>query len=263
MRMKIKEITDVIERFAPPALQEDYDNTGYQTGDPEAEASGVLLCVDVTEEIVNEAVERGCNLIVSHHPLLFRGVKCVIGRNRPERVLAEAIRRGVTVYSSHTATDSAVGGVSWRMAERLGLVDVEVLVPSSAGAQTGLGVVGNLPAPMSLDRFLVSVKDAFGCKALKVSRFDGAATVSRVAMCGGSAGEFMPEAIAAGAHVYVTADCKLNQFLDYARDIVLVDAGHFETEECTKQIFFDVITEKFPNFAVCYSEKEKNPIIYL
>ena len=261
--MKIREITDVIERFAPPSLQEGYDNTGYQTGDPEAEVSGVLLCVDVTEEIVEEAVAKGCNLIVSHHPLLFRGVKCVIGRNRPERVLAAAIRKGVTVYSSHTATDSTVGGVSWRMAGRLGLKDVKVLVPSSDGAPTGLGVVGNLSEAVTMDRFLASVKEAFRCAVLKVSRFDGSEIVTRAALCGGSAAEFVPEAIAAGAQVYVTADCKLNQFLDHAGGIVLVDAGHFETEECTKQIFFDVITEKFPNFAVCYSEKEKNPITYL
>lgn len=261
--MKIKEIVGAIERFAPSSLQEGYDNTGYQVGNPEADASGALLCVDVTEEIVEEAAGKGCNLIISHHPLLFHGVKCVTGRNRPERVLAEAIRRGMTVYSSHTAMDNAVGGVSWRMARRLGLKDVEVLVPSAPGSSTGLGAVGNLQAPMAMGEFLAKVKETFGCGALKVSRFNPSAPVSRVALCGGAAGEFVPDAIAAGAQVYVTADCKLNQFLDNASDIVLADAGHFETEECTKQIFFDVITEKFPNFAVCYSEKEKNPIIYL
>ncbi len=261
--MKIKEIIAAIEAYAPPSLQEGYDNTGYQTGNPEEEATGALLCVDVTEDTVREALEKGCNLIISHHPLLFRGVKCVIGRDRPERVLAEAIRRGITIYSSHTAMDSANGGVSWRMAASLGLVGVEVLVPSRAGADTGLGVVGDLPEAMPIADFLPLVKEAFGCEVLRVSRFSELQTVRRVALCGGAAGEFLPEAIASGAQVYVTADCKLNQFLDHAGDIVLVDAGHFETEECTKRIFFDVITEKFPNFAVCYSETEKNPIIYL
>ena len=132
--MKIKEIIAAIEDFAPPRLQESYDNTGYQVGDPEAEATGALLCVDVTEEIIDEAVAKGCNLIISHHPLIFRGLKSVTGANRPERALAKAILSGVTVYSSHTATDSTVGGVSWRMAEMLGLRDVNVLVPSSPGA---------------------------------------------------------------------------------------------------------------------------------
>ena len=261
--MKIREITDALEAYAPPSLQESYDNTGYQAGNPDNEATGVLLCVDVTVDTVREAVEKGYNLIVSHHPLLFRGVKCVIGRDRPERVLAEAIRNDITIYSSHTAMDSAVGGVSWRMAEMLGLKCVKVLVPSRPGAETGLGAVGDLPVAVDMETFLAKVKEAFGCAMLRVSRFSPSQPVSRVALCGGAAGEFVPEAIAAGADIYVTADCKLNQFLDHAGDIVLVDAGHFETEECTKRIFFDVITEKFPNFAVCYSETEKNPIIYL
>ena len=142
--MKIREITDALEAYAPPSLQESYDNTGYQAGNPDNEATGALLCVDVTADTVREAVEKGYNLIVSHHPLLFRGVKCVIGRDRPERVLAEAIRNDITIYSSHTAMDSAVGGVSWRMAEMLGLKDVKVLVPSRPGAETGLGAVGDL-----------------------------------------------------------------------------------------------------------------------
>jgi len=261
--MKIKEITDAIEAYAPLWLQEDYDNTGFQVGDPDAEATGALLCVDVTEEIIEEAAGKGFNLVISHHPLLFRGVKCVTGRNRPERTLAAAIRKGITVYSSHTAMDSAAGGVSGRMASRLGLEGVEVLVPSRHGNGTGLGAVGDLPEPMEVMQFVAKVKEAFGCGMLRMSRPEGLKTVSRVALCGGSAAEFIPEAIAAGAQVYVTADCKLNQFIDNASDILLVDAGHFETEECTKEIFWDILTKKFPNFAVCYSDSEKNPIIYL
>lgn len=262
--MKIRQIIEALEQFAPPRLQESYDNTGYQTGDPEAEATGALLCVDVTEEIITEAVEKGLNLIISHHPLIFRGIKSVTGANRPERVLAAAIRNDITVYSSHTATDSTVGGVSWRMASMLGLSDVRVLVPSSPGAETGLGTVGNLPAPMSPEEFAMKVKKTFGCASLRMSRpHNSSQQISRVALCGGSADEFITDAIAAGAQAYVTADCRLNRFIDHSHAILLLDAGHFETESCTKQIFFDVITEKFPNFALCYSDKEKNPIIYL
>jgi dinuclear metal center YbgI/SA1388 family protein len=261
--MKIKEIIDAIEAYAPPRLQESFDNTGYQVGDRDSEATGALLCVDVTEEIIEEAVAKGFNLIIAHHPLIFRGIKSVTGANRPERALAKAILSGVTVYSSHTAMDSTVGGVSWRMARLLGLEQVEVLVPSSPGAQTGLGVVGNLPQPLSQLDFAHKVKTVFNCASLRMSRSANGAPIKRVALCGGSAGEFITDAIASGAQAYVTADCKLNQFIDHAHAILLLDAGHFETEACTKQIFFDVITEKFPNFALCYSEKETNPIIYL
>ncbi len=261
--MKVRDIIAAIEAYAPPALQEGYDNTGYQVGDPESEATGALLCVDVTDDIIDEAKSKGANLIISHHPLLFRGVKCVIGRNRPERALAKAIREGITIYSSHTAMDSAVGGVSWRMAQRLGLTGTTLLVPSHPGADTGLGVTGELPRPLTPTEFASMVKSTFGCGAVRMSRPAPQLVVKKVALCGGAAAEFLPEAIAAGAQAYVTADCKLNQFLDYAPDILLVDAGHFETEECTKEIFFDILTEKFPNFAVSYSDIEKNPIIYL
>lgn len=261
--MKIRDIISAIETFAPPALQESYDNTGYQVGNPDAEATGALLCVDVTEEIIDEAADRGCNLIISHHPLLFRGLKSVTGTNRPERALMQAILKGITVYSSHTATDSTTGGVSWRMAKMLGMSDLSVLVPTSPGATTGLGVVGNLPAPLTPVAFAAKVKSVFGCKCLRMSRPTDSLQISRAALCGGAAGEFVPQAISAGAQAYVTADCKLNQFLDHAQSILLIDAGHFETEACTKQIFFDVITENFPNFALYYSDKEKNPIIYL
>ena len=261
--MTIKQVTDAIEAFAPPSLQESYDNTGFQTGNPFAEATGALLCVDVTEAIIDEAVARNCNLVITHHPLLFRGVKCMIGRDRPERVLAKAIRNDITIYSSHTAMDSAVGGVSWRMARKLGLTDVEVLVPSAPGVSTGLGVIGNLSTALTPVQLAEKVKQAFDVPMVRMSRPDGDITINRVALCGGSAGEFIPQAIAAGAQAYITADCKHNQFLDHAHSILLIDAGHFETEACTKEIFFDILTEKFPNFAVCYSDIEKNPIIYL
>lgn len=261
--MKIKEIIDEIERFAPPSLQESYDNTGYQCGDPEAEATGALLCVDVTKDVIREASATGFNLVISHHPLLFRGVKSVIGRNRPERALAEAIRRGITVYSSHTATDSTRGGVSARMARLLGLKNVIVLAPTSPGAETGLGTVGDLPEPVAAADFAAMVKEAFGCSVLRASHPAEELTVKRVALCGGSAAEFVPDAIAQGAQVYVTADCKLNEFLDHTSDIWLIDAGHYETEQCTKQIFFEIISEKFPNFALRYASSDRNPVLYL
>lgn len=257
--MTNREITDVIETVAPLSLQESWDNSGWQTGDPDAECSGVLLCVDVTPEIIDEAVGRGCNLIISHHPLIFKGVKQIIGRNRVERSIAAALRAGVSVYSSHTAVDCAPAGVSHRMAQMLGLRDTAVLDEAS-----GLGVIGNLPAPMPWRDFLEDVKTAFGAPVLKCSRpADSGLMISCVALCGGSAAEFLPEALARGAQVYVTADCKHNQYLDHAPDILLVDSGHYETELCTKEIFRRAISEKFPNFAVWKSTSEQNPVMYV
>ncbi len=256
--MTNREIINAIEEFAPLSFQEAWDNSGWQLGEPDAECTGVLLCVDVTPPVLLEAARRGCNLIVSHHPLIFKGLKCITGRDRVERCVAGALRRGISVYSSHTATDCAPGGVSWEMARRLGLKNVEELDSS------GLGVIGDLEPALVWDEFADKVKQAFGARVLKCSRipFDGWA-IGRVGLCGGAAAEFLTQALDRGAQAYVTADCKLNQFIDHADDLLLVDAGHFETEQCTKDLFYRVISEKFPNFAVWKSTEEENPVVYV
>lgn len=254
--MKNRDIIAAIEEFAPLSLQESWDNSGWQLGNPDTDCTGVLLCVDVTGKILEEAAQQGCNLVVSHHPLIFKGVKSLTGRNRVERCVADALRRGISVYSSHTATDCAPGGVSWEMARRLKLHDIEGLDPS------GLGCIGNLSRPMGCLQLVELVKETFGCQAVRCSQpIDK--EITKIGLCGGSAWEFLPEALARGAQAYITADCKLNQFLDYADDIFLIDAGHFETEQLTKDLFYHVISEKFPNFAVRKSNVERNPVHYL
>ncbi len=127
--MEVKEITNAIEAVAPLYLQEDFDNAGMQVGDPDCEVSGALLCTDVTEEIVDEAVSRGIGLIVSHHPVIFHGLKKIVGRNRVERIVAKAIKHDVCIYSAHTNLDNARGGVNYKMAEKLGMTGLSVLEP--------------------------------------------------------------------------------------------------------------------------------------
>lgn len=263
MSVSNRDITDSIEAVAPLSLQEEWDNSGYQLGNPDAECAGVLLCVDLTEEIVAEAVSKGCNLVVTHHPLMFRGVKQILGRNRVERVIAEAIRAGLTVYSSHTSVDNSAEGISVVMARVLGLKNIRVLVPSRAGNGSGLGAVGDLETPLTHLALVEKVKEAFDVPVARCSRPDEGKTVTRVALCGGAGTEFLPAAIAAGAQAYISSDSKLNQFIDWADDIFLTDIGHFEAEKCARRIFYDAICEKFRNFAVYYSEIEKNPIYYI
>lgn len=256
--MTHREITTALEEHFPLSIQESWDNAGWQLGDPDDECRGVLICLDLTPAVLREAIDRGCNLVVSHHPLIFRGLKQITGRNRVERMVAEAFRRGISVYSSHTATDCAPAGVSYEMSRRLAMTDVEPL------DESGLGVIGNLPQPLPWFNFITLVKAVFASRGLRCSRVPFPNwKISRVGLCGGSAGEFLPLALSRGAQAYVTAECKLNQFIDYADDILLVDAGHFETEECTKDLFLHVISEKFPNFAVWKSTKEQNPIEYI
>ncbi len=265
---KIAQIVETIEEFAHPEWQESYDNTGWQVmlpGQKDAPCTGALLCVDATPEIVAEAVAKGCNLIITHHPLLFRATKQLTGVNRVDQTAIAALRAGVAIYSSHTALDSAPGGISWVLAEKLGMKDTRTLdrtCDAEGRGAVGLGVIGSLPSPMEPLDFVRKVKEV--CNA-KIARCSGipAHKIERVALCGGAGGEYIAVAAGLGADAIVTADIKHNQFLDDCHAIMTVDVGHYETESCAKEIFYGLIHKKFPKFALYYSEKEKNPITYL
>lgn len=262
--IRIKDVVGVLEDAFPPYYQENYDNTGLQVGDVNAICNGVLLCVDVTAAIIAEAVAKGCNLVVTHHPLIFNAIKSVVPQDRIGEAIVEAIKQEVAIYSCHTSADNTPHtGVSWKMAEMLGLQNVETLEAKN-DAGVGSGVVGELPKPMSRRDFVDKVKATFGSPMARCSALSPEGDeIVRVALCGGAGGFLLPAAIASGAQVFIASDCKHNQFIDYAKSIFLVDIGHFESEECTKQIFYQIIRKKIPNFALYYSEIEKNPIIYL
>jgi dinuclear metal center YbgI/SA1388 family protein len=363
--MKIDDIIRVIEEIAPLDLQEDFDNSGLQVGDRNAEATGALLCTDVTEAVVDEAIEKGLNLVISHHPLLFFGLKHITGQDARQRIVAKALKHDIAIYSSHTAMDSAWGGVSFRTAEKLGLTNIEVLshqqgkfvkiavfVPDAdatrvaqamfdAGAghigdydsccyrlkgegtfralpganpyvgkidelhvepetrvevivkaslksavvramlaahpyeepafdivplanssrYAGLGVIGEI-APQSCIDFLKNMKKVLNLGAVRYSG-DADRMVSRVALCGGAGYEFVDDAVAGGADLYLTGDMKYHQMMEASERIIIADFGHYESEQFTKEIFYDAIQKKIPNFAAYYAEKEKNPINYL
>lgn len=130
--MKIADIISLLEAWAPPALQESYDNAGLLTGNYQAECSGVLVCLDAVEQVVEEAIEKNCNLIVAHHPIIFRGLKSITGKNYVERVIIRAIRNDIAIYAIHTNLDNVISGVSGRMAQRLGLLNTSILAPREA-----------------------------------------------------------------------------------------------------------------------------------
>lgn len=383
--MKISYIIQALESFAPRALQEKWDNSGLQIALPPEtdECTGVLLCLDVNEDIVAEAVEKQCNLIVSHHPLFFKGIKNLVGADTSQRAAAAAIRAGVGVYSAHTSLDSTPGGVSYAMAQMLGAkvlrtlapaadttVRLEVICPRTAaedvrlimldaGAGTalcaenaklstsapamdnaphcdssdadratmavpgiqdlpgtiniehtalcrveadvavnilpvlksalathpqaslfklrelpsgyknnsaGLGVIAELPGEgLSGEEFVKLLKEKFGTPAIRCSAsYRPDKRMRKIAMCGGAGGEFIAAANAAGADAYVSADIRYHDFADARTNACTVfDIGHFESENCAKSIFYHIIRNKFLNFAVYYSEIEKNPVQYL
>lgn len=267
--MLIGQIIDAIEKFAPPALQESYDNTGLIIGNKSEECSGVLLTVDVSPEVVKEAISKGCNLIVSHHPLIFSGIKRLNGDTPQQKAIMLAIKNCISIYSCHTSLDKTARGVSQYMACMLGLQNIKPLEAESGSSRSdesvhsGLGAVGEFASPLKMRDFINKVKDTFGSPVARCSAFDSDSIVQKVAMCGGAGASLIDAAIQSGAAAYITSDVKYHDFVDYAGVIAIVDIGHHESENCTKKIFYDIISEKFPNFALRYSQADVNPINYL
>ncbi len=364
--MKVHEVASILEGFAPLSFQEDYDNSGLLIGEPNHEVTGILLTIDVTPEVIAEAVELGANMIVAHHPLIFKGLKRLTGSGLVERSVMLAIRHNIAVYASHTNTDSVEGGVSFRMGHKLGLTDMRVLKPLSgnlvklvtfvpeayaevvreaifaAGAgvignydscsyniqgfgtfrggegtnpfvgekgklhvepeirletivprhilnrvvaamikahpyeevaydvyplelpytKAGLGVVGNLPEPIPSIPFIELVKQTFSSPCVKYSN-PTKENIQRVAICGGTGISLLPQALASSADVFVTADVKYHQFFDADSRITILDIGHFESEQFTIDIFYDLLSKKISNFAVLKSKVKTNPINYI
>ena len=241
--MLLKEIIDIIESVAPRRQQEAWDNSGLQVGDLSREIHSVLLSVDVSEAVVAEAIRERCDLIVSHHPLLFHGLKHVTGQTPQERCVAEAIRHDVAIYSSHTSMDKALRGVSGRMAEQLGLQDIRILVPSADDQQVGLGVIGTLPRPLLWSAWLKHVQQVFGADYVRYTE-PVQPTIQHVALCGGAGAEFIPDAIAASADTYLSADMKYHDMQAAAGQIMAVDIDHWVSEHFTRDIFAELLQDK-------------------
>lgn len=257
--MKIKEVATTLERFAPLPLQESYDNAGLQIGLTEAEdVSGVLLCLDVTEQVVEEAEREGCNLIVAHHPLIFRPLRHLTGSTQPERVAALAIKKGIAIYAAHTNLDNADGGVSHRMARELGLCNTTFLQPAANG-QSGSGVIGTLPAPAAPIDFLIRVKQAFGIESLRFSQ-SRKKRISRIALCGG-AGDFLIDvAAAAGADMFLTGEIGYHRFFGHEHELWIAALGHYESERFTIDLMQDILQSAFPGIKMRKTAVATNPV---
>ena len=204
--MKIKEVLCALERFAPLPLQEDFDNAGLQVGLTEAEVSGALLCLDVTELVIDEAIEQGCNLIVAHHPLIFRPLKRITDANYVQRVVIKAIQHQITIAAMHTNMDNALGGVNFKIAEKLGLKNVRFFAPKAVdGIEGGSGVIGEWDEGMSADDFIQEVKACFGVKCVHANQLLER-PIRRVAICGGAGAFLLGNAIAQEADAFITSE---------------------------------------------------------
>ncbi|MCW8896829.1 MAG: Nif3-like dinuclear metal center hexameric protein [Flavobacteriales bacterium] len=364
--MLLKEIIAILEGFAPLSLQENYDNSGLIVGNANDEITAALICLDSTEEIVDEAIAKGCNLIIAHHPILFSGIKKLNGNNYIERVIIKAIKNNIAIYASHTNLDNAYDGVSYKIAEKLGLTDCKTLSPKnnmlkkivtfcpvshvekvrnamfSKGAgkigeysscsfnsegvgtfkgndntqpfigapnelhyenelkietiayayqinqiisamiashpyeevaydiyplenkdsKTGSGVFGKLPTPIKTKDFLLQLKMVMKTNCIRHTKIIKE-EIETIALCGGSGSFLLPDAKKAKADIFISGDFKYHQFFDADNDIVIADIGHYESEQFTSELIYDILRKKIPNFALHLSEKNTNPINYL
>ena len=363
--MKLFEITNFLESLAPLNYQEDYDNSGLIVGSENDEVQNALVALDCTEEIVDEAIANNCDLIITHHPIVFKGLKKLNGKNYVERVILKAIKNDIALYAIHTNLDHVENGVNKEISKRLGLMTTKALLPKvgllkklvtfcahkdvehlrnslfSAGAgnishysdcsfniqgigtfkgdehsnptvgepgvreyaaetrievifkvqderkilsallenhpyeevaydiytldnhlpQVGAGAVGFLESEMDGQDFLKMVKQHMNAAVLRHTKILDK-KIRKVAVCGGSGSFLLKNAISAGADAFVTADFKYHEFFDAEDKIMIVDIGHYESEQFTSNLLIANIQEKFPNFAIRLTEQNTNPINY-
>jgi dinuclear metal center YbgI/SA1388 family protein len=262
--MIIRDVLDFLEEVAPLNLQESYDNAGLLCGDASREVTGVLTCLDSTEEVVAEAQQLGCNLIVAHHPIIFGGLKKLTGEHYVERAIIRAIKNDIAIYAIHTNLDNVLHrGVNERIAQQLGLIEVEILSPkvNSGDPNIGSGALGFLPREMKAGEFLDYLKK---CMSLEVVRHTEIVQemISKVGLCGGSGRFLLETAKEAECDVFISADFKYHEFFEANGQIMVVDIGHFESERFTIELLQALIQGKFSKFAAYCTKETTNPINY-
>ena len=261
--MKAIQILDALEQYAPLPLQDGFDNAGLQIGlTAEQEVTGALLCLDVTEAIIDEAEREGCNLIVAHHPLLFHGLKSVTGKSYVERCVIKAIQKGIGIYAAHTNLDNAQGGVNYRIAEKIGLTNLSFLETKPTAVPAGSGVIGELPAEEDERNFLMRLKSLFGIQCIRHNTLGGR-KIRRVALCGGAGGFLLSNAIDQGADAFLTGEMRYHDYFGHEDELLIAEMGHYESEQYTVDIFEEILRARLPELRTVKTSLHTNPINYL
>lgn len=252
----VREIESFLYSWAPRELAESWDNVGLLVGDPEAAVERVLVALDITPQVVEEALERGCQLIVAHHPVMncaWHPVQTVRADDRQGRTLTALLRGGVAAICMHTNLDAAEGGVNDQLAWALGLTDT---IPLN---EQKIGRIGTLSCEKPLEQFLHDVVKSLGCRGLRYR--SGGRPVRRVAVGGGACGEYIPQALAQGCDTFVTSDLRYNDFLD-TQGLNLIDAGHFPTEDVVCAEVVRRLQKAFPDIRVSKSAVHHDAVQY-
>ncbi len=265
--MIIQKVIDALEAWAPPALAESYDNVGLLTGDKNAEITGILISLDCTESIVNEAITRKCNVIIAHHPIVFKGLKKITGSNYVERTIILAIKNDIAIYAIHTNLDNIFEGVNLKISNKIGLRNPKILSPKSSTMSNGeafsigSGMIGQLPEPMPVLDFLQSLKISMELPLIKHSLLCKD-WIHTVAVCGGSGSFLIKDAIRAQADAFITADIKYHDFFDADYQITLLDIGHYHSEKFTIELIEKFLHSFMPPYIIQKTRLNTDPIQY-
>lgn len=256
--MTANEIAAVIEKTAPLHWQEEYDNAGFQVGNPQTEVTGVLVSLDITEAVIDEAARKGCNMVVSHHPLIFRPLRQVCALSWQQRCVEMALKAGICLYSAHTNLDNAPQGVNRRIAEKLGLEDLQPLQENTGGSWSG--VIGSLTQAASRENFLKTLQQSFGARGMQYCGENGP-EIRKVALCGGAGGFLLEAAKENGADCFITGELHYHDWFE-AKNLLLVQLGHYESECCSEGLLADLVQAAFPQLKVLRTETPTNPVRY-
>jgi len=265
--MKLKELVEYLEEVAPLRYQEKYDNAGLIVGDPDMELTGALISLDATPEVIAEAIDQGCNVVVSHHPIVFQGIKKFDPNYYVHKSVITAIKHDVAIYAIHTNLDNVLqNGVNQKIAHKLSLQDVRVLRPHpQAHLETryelGSGAIGSLVESLAPEAFIEHVKTSMGLKMIRHTKILDE-KISKVAVCGGAGSFLLSSAIRADAQAFITADYKYHEFFDANDQVMILDIGHYESEYYTIELLHSLISQKFHNFAAHCTKAITNPVFY-
>tara|TARA_B100000767_G_scaffold264257_1_gene278938 strand:- start:769 stop:1551 length:783 start_codon:yes stop_codon:yes gene_type:complete len=259
--MQIQDFINTIEEWSPTSQAEDFDNVGLLVGNASTNLIGVLITLDTTEDIIDEAIEKKCNLIVSFHPIIFSGIKKLTQSSYVEKVIIKAIENKISIYSIHTSLDNHKKGVNYKISERIGLVNSKILIPNKKNNSIGMGRIGELEHPMEEKIFLEFIKIKMNTKFIRHSEFINK-KIKTVSLLGGSGAFAIKNSIEQKADAYITADLKYHNFFEANKQLVLIDIGHYESEQFTKNLIHDFLRKKFPNFAIILSSINSNPVNY-
>jgi dinuclear metal center YbgI/SA1388 family protein len=264
--MTVSEVISFLHTIAPNEFQESYDNSGLLVGNGRDEVAGILVSLDCLETVLDEAIELGANLIVSHHPIIFSGLKRICEANYVERVVRKAIKNDINLFAIHTNLDNVfVNGVNTNIASRLGLKNQKILQVKAGflheSAAVGAGIIGQLELPVDELTYLQEIKSLMQATVIKHTRLLGK-KIKKVAICGGSGQFLLEEAIRQGADIFISSDFKYHEFFDADGKILIADIGHYESEQFTSQMLCEILTNKFNTFASHYTKVNTNPVNY-